>query len=210
MRDIAQRAAPLADRVASAVLGKATSDEIAILIGEAERTRRVAEEDHAAARARALDPVAGVDDASAAKREADDRHFELDRLGSALDALQSAHRDAKARETDARRRAAYDAAKGERDALVEELQEVYPEIERRLADLIGRVAANNDTLERINRSLPSGACWLSGAEEVARGGREKFDGYHEYAMHRPTRRLRLPCFKVDPRDPDAWPSRGRS
>ena len=50
MRDIAQRAAPLADRVSSAVLGKATSDEIAILIGEAERTRRVAEEDHAAAR----------------------------------------------------------------------------------------------------------------------------------------------------------------
>ena len=123
MRDIAQRAAPLADRVASAVLGKATSDEIAILIGEAEPTRRVAEEDLAAVRARALDPVAGVDDASAAKREADDRHFELDRLGSALDALQSAHRDAKARETDARRHAAYDAAKGERDALVEELQE---------------------------------------------------------------------------------------
>jgi hypothetical protein len=69
---------------------------------------------------------------------------------------------------------------------------------------------DNDTLECINRSLPSGACWLSGGEEVARGGREKFDGYHEYAMHRLTRRLRLPCFKVDPRDPDAWPFRGRS
>ena len=81
---------------------------------------------------------------------------------------------------------------------------------RALENTAIRVAANNDTLERINRSLPSGACWLSGAEEVARGGREKFDGYHEYAMHRLTRRLRLPCFKVDPRDPDAWPSRGRS
>jgi hypothetical protein len=48
---------------------------------------------------------------------------------------------------------------------------------RALENTAIRVAANNDTLERINRSLPSGACWLSGAEEVARGGREKFDGY---------------------------------
>jgi hypothetical protein len=51
---------------------------------------------------------------------------------------------------------------------------------------------------------------IGSSEEVARGGREKFDGHHKYAMHRLTPRLRLPFFKVDPLDPDAWPSRERS
>jgi hypothetical protein len=105
----------------------------------------------------------------------------------------------------ARRRVAYDAAQIERNSLVEELREVYPAIEQRLSDLMGRLTANNALLERINRNLPSGACRLKSAEEIARGGEERFSRYQEYLMHRLTNRLRLPRFEIDPRKPDAWP-----
>lgn len=207
MRTTAQTAVPLADRIAAAVSGKATSEEIAMLLDEAELARAAAKEKHAAARALSLDPTAGADAASAADANADRMRFEVDRLDAAIEALRAAHCDAKAAEAETRKRAAYEASKLERDALVEELREVYPDIEQRLADLIGRVAANNDTLERTNRSLPSGAPWLASSEEIARGGREKFDGYDGYARHRLTRQLRLPRFEVDPRHPDAWPPR---
>lgn len=50
--------------------------------------------------------------------------------------------------------AAHHAAKEDRNALVEELRQVYPKIERRLADLIGRVATRDATLERVNGTLP--------------------------------------------------------
>ena len=195
----------LADRIAGALSEETTSEEIAALIAEAEQTRRVAESDRDASHARALDPTAGADAASEAKRQTDDLRFEVERLESALEALRAAHKAAKAREADARRRTAYDAAKMERDALMEELRDVYPQLERRLADLIGRVAASDTALERINRNLPSDGNWLASAEEVARGGREKFGGYREYLDLRITSRLRLPRFEVEPRDPDAWP-----
>ena len=55
-------------------------------------------------------------------------------------------------------------------------EEVYPEMERRLSDLMGRVAASDTVLKQVNRNLPSGGEWLASAEEVARGGREKFGG----------------------------------
>ena len=84
---------------------------------------------------------------------------------------------------------------------------MYPEIEQRLSDLMSRLAASDTALERVNRNLPSGGAWLASAEEVARGGREKFSQYQEYLAHRLTSRLRLPRFEINPRDPDSWPSR---
>jgi len=195
------KAADLAERIAAAVKGVATSDEIAILIGDVEQARVAADDEQAAARARALDPVTRADAVASARHEADDLRFESDRLGTALEALQNAHREAKEREKDAQRRAVYEAAKAERDSLAEELRDVYPEIERCLTDLMGRVAANNESLEKVNLRLPASALELYSSEEVARPGRSKY----EYSMHQLSRRLRLPRFEIDPREPDAWP-----
>ena len=198
--------APLADRIAAALREETSSEEITALIADSEQSRSRAENDREAAQVRALDPTAGVEEACAAKRKADDLCFEVDRLESALDALRTAQSEAKEREADAVRRAAFDAAVAERDALVQELREVYPQIERRLAELVGRIAANNATLERVNSNLPSGSPGLAEAEEIARGGREKFGGRPEYLAQRITCRLRLPRFEFDPRDPDVWPA----
>jgi hypothetical protein len=206
MKSSPQELALLAKRIAAALNTETPSDEIAALIEEAQRARVAAEEAHGKAYARALDPTAGADDASVAKHEADDLRFEMDRLGSALDVLRRAHNEAKARESNEQRRAAYDAAKAERDALVQELREVYPDIERRLVGLVARVAANDAELERVNRSRPNKAPWLTGAEEVARGGRERFANYQEWLRHQITTGLRLPRFDIDPLSPFVWPT----
>ena len=132
-------------------------------------------------------------------------HFERDRLAAALEALRAAHREAMSREADSRRRAAHDAARNERDAVVEELRRDYPEIERRLSQLMHRLATSDEANRRVNRSLPSDTRPLQSAEEIARGGRERFTSYQDYIAHRLTHRLRLPRFEVKPRDPDASP-----
>ena len=78
--------AALADRIAAALREDRSSEEITALIANSERSRARAETDREAAQVRALDPTAGVEEASAAKRKADDLCFEVDRLDSALEA----------------------------------------------------------------------------------------------------------------------------
>jgi hypothetical protein len=53
-------------------------------------------------------------------------------------------------------KANYDTVKRERDALAEELREVYPDAARRIADLFARIAANDRAVDDINRTRPDG------------------------------------------------------
>jgi hypothetical protein len=64
----------------------------------------------------------------------------------------------------------------ERDKLAAELTEVYPPLAEKLADLVGRIAANDPAIERVNQKLPDGAKWLSNAELVARQLSNFLDG----------------------------------
>jgi hypothetical protein len=58
----------------------------------------------------------------------------------------------------------YETARTQRDELAKELAEVYPKMAAQLADIVGRIAANDLVLERINRkSLPQGAASLASA-----------------------------------------------
>jgi hypothetical protein len=65
----------------------------------------------------------------------------------------------------------YDALKRERDALAEELPEVYPDAACKIADLFGRIAANNEALAELHRSRPDGLDehYLRSAELHGRG-----------------------------------------
>jgi hypothetical protein len=206
MKSESTPSASLADRIALALREEVSSAEIADLIKDSKDARVAAEKAHEAAYSRALDPTANTERASAGKREADDLRFEMDRLDAALEALEGARKGAKAREENARRRAAYEAAKAERDALARELREIYPAVERQLSDLVRRVAFNDAELDVVNRNRPAGAAGLASAEEVARGGREKFGTAQEYLGYRITARLRLPKFEIDPLRPFAWPN----
>jgi hypothetical protein len=103
-----------------------------------------------------------------------------------------------------RRRAAYDAALAERDKLAAELAAVYPGLAEQLADIVGRIAANDAVIERVNRkSLPDGAGSLVSAEAMARG----LEGLVHGVVNVPriTEQLRLPAFRYSGRDPYLWP-----
>jgi hypothetical protein len=70
------------------------------------------------------------------------------------------------REEDHRRQIAYDKVKAERDALAEELARVYPPVAAQLAELFGRVEANNREVKFINRRLPTSQPPSPGNDEL--------------------------------------------
>jgi len=72
-------------------------------------------------------------------------------------------------EADARKRAAFEAARRERDDLSKELAQVYPEIVDKLVDLLRRLSANDLEVERVNANRPRGELPLAQAELQARG-----------------------------------------
>ena len=99
-----------------------------------------------------------------AARQALDAMVAVNRLGPLLLKLQARYQEVHAQEQivtwlaerEATWQAKHDAWSGERDALVEELRDVYPEPTRRIADLFVRIAANNKALDELNRTRPDG------------------------------------------------------
>ena len=88
----------------------------------------------------------------------EDAAFARDPLQAAMPRLQERLEKLRAAEEDARRWAAYEKAKAERDKLAEELARVYPPIVDQLVDLATRLAANDKALEACNRhARPAGA-----------------------------------------------------
>ena len=99
-----------------------------------------------------------------ATRQALDAMVAVNRLGPLLLKLQARYRDVHQQEQivswQDEREATWLAKEGawiaERDALVEELRDVYPEPTRKMADLFVRIAANNKALDELNRTRPDG------------------------------------------------------
>jgi hypothetical protein len=113
----------------------------------------------------------------------------VSRLRERLTELQSA-------EEDARRRAAYEEARAERDELAAEFARVYPPVAAQLADLLGRLRASDDRIEHMNaNALPRGYGPLLVAELVARN----LDGWVRNSVDIPriARRVQLPAFEYD-------------
>jgi hypothetical protein len=190
MRAVADRKPALDERIAEAFVGGTSSGLVAELIAEAQAAVVAAGEAFEAARTRALDPGLPATDVSAARCEMEDASF---------------RREVKRQEEEGRRRAAYDAALVERDALANELAAVYPVIADQLASLASRVAASDATIERVNQRLPDGATAIPCAELVARQLSNFFDGTAD--IPRITKHMRLPAFRYSGRDPYAWPLR---
>ena len=94
----------------------------------------------------------------------------------------------------------------ERDKLAAELTEVYPPLAEKLADLVGRIAANDPAIERVNQKLPDGAKWLSNAELVGRQLSNFLDGPSN--IPRITEHMRLPAFWTLPGCRGPCPCRG--
>jgi hypothetical protein len=99
--------------------------------------------------------------------------------------------------------AAIEAALVERDKLAKELAAVYEPIAQQLADLPGRIAANDVVIERVNRKLPDGKKSLANAELVARQLKSFFDGTG--GVPRISKHIRVPAFQYAGLDPYTWP-----
>ena len=175
---------------------------MAALIQEAELAARVAGDAAKRARTRALGPA--TIDAAAARREMEDAAFRHEWLQATVSRLRERLTELQSAEEENRRRAAYEEARAERDELAAELARVYPPLAAQLADLLGRLRASDDRIERMNaHALPRGCGPLLVAELVARG----LDGWVRNSVDIPriARRVQLPAFEYDAHHPYAWP-----
>ena len=193
----------LDERIAAAFAGGATSVEVAELVKEAEAAAVASGEAAEQARTRALDPALSAAEVARARRAMEDAAFARDRLQVAVHRLGDRVKELKWREESDRRQVAYDRVKAERDVLADELARVYPPLAAQLIDLLGRIAANDQQVELINRRLPDRCERLLVAELVARG----LGGFMSNSVQAPSivTAVRLPSFARDRHEPYAWP-----
>jgi hypothetical protein len=160
----------LDERIAAAFHEGVRSDAIAALIGTAEQALAAASERAHCARALALDPTLPMATVAAARKHMDDAIFARDRLQVALEKLRERLIAVQAEEENTRRLRIYEDAEAERDQLAQELRSSYPGVAERLADLLARIAANDQAVERINANgLPRDCDRLLVAELVVLG-----------------------------------------
>jgi hypothetical protein len=140
-----------------------TSTDIAVLIDEAEAIIAVDQ-------TRSLDPGAA--------RQAMMATLAANRIRPLLSKLQAryqqVHEQEQAAAWLAEREAEWlterDALKHERDALAEELREIYPDAAAKIVELFARIAANDKALAELDRARPAGVeQHLRSAELHARG-----------------------------------------
>jgi hypothetical protein len=143
-----------------------------------------------------------------ARRQMEDAAFQRDRLQVAVTKLRERLVAVKADEEDARRLRVYEEVAAERDLLADELREFYPATATRLAELLARIVANDQAVERINANgLPRNHGRLVCAELAARG----LDGWVQNSQplaRRLTNELCLPAFELQPGSNGyLWPRR---
>jgi hypothetical protein len=173
------------------------------LVKEAEAAAVAAGAAAEQAHIRALDPALPAAEVARAGRGKEDAAFGRDRLQVAVEKLGDRLKELQRREETQRCKIAYDRVRAERDTLAEELARVYPPVAAQLVDLLGRIAANNEQVDFINKRLPMGSGELLVAELVARG----LGGLVESSVDVPSiiRKVRLPSFEWSRHEPFAWP-----
>jgi hypothetical protein len=140
-----------------------TSADVAALIDEAEAGIAEAEKEATVDQTLSLDP-------KAARQAIADAAFAADPLRMLLSKLQVRYREVRAQEQSTDWRAECEVMKRQRDALAEELREVYPDALIKIVDLFVRITANNKALSELHQARPAGVMeHLVSAELHARG-----------------------------------------
>lgn len=192
------------DQIAASLQRGALSSEIAKLINEVELAAAAAGNAADASRQMALDPSLTAAEANVARTEMDHAAFRRDRLHAAVAKLTERKGQLRREEENQRRWTIYEKVEQERDRLSVELREIYPTFSARLADVLARIEANDQELERINgRELPDSAEKLRSAEMIARGLKTLVDGASD--IPRITKHARLPSFEYDRHARYTWP-----
>jgi len=142
-KTMTSNALPLDARIASAFGVDVRSDEVAALIAEVKDAAHAVSAAAERALERALDPALPANEVAGQRRAMEDAGFSREYLSAVLPRLQQRLDELCAAEEDARCRAAYERVKGERDALAQELAELYPAFVDKL------VAGQLDRIERV-------------------------------------------------------------
>ncbi|MBB5277723.1 hypothetical protein HNR26_003804 [Rhizobium rosettiformans] len=160
--------ADLENRIADAFTSTLSSAQIAALLREVDQADQAAQDASIRANEIALDPTTRPDAVAKARKEMEDADFTRRRMERATERLTELHDQAVKRERSEANRQEYDAARAERDQLVEDLKE-YPDLIDRVTALILRVRDNDARLERVNSLAAGDQAWLASAEYVASG-----------------------------------------
>jgi hypothetical protein len=140
-----------------------TSADIAALIDEVEAGIAKAEREGTVDQTLSLNP-------QAAQQAIADAAFAANRLRLLRSKLQVRYQEVHDREQATAWLAEHDVMKRERDALAEEVREVFPEAENKIVDLFVRITANNKALSELHQARPAGVMeHLVSAELHARG-----------------------------------------
>jgi hypothetical protein len=140
-----------------------TSAHVAALIEETEAAIAKADQEGTVEQTLSLDP-------KAARQAIADATFAANRLRTLLSKLQARYQQLRNEEETTAWLADLEALKPERDALAEELREVYPDAVAKIVDLFVRITANDKALSEVLQARPAGVMGrLLSAELHARG-----------------------------------------
>jgi uncharacterized coiled-coil DUF342 family protein len=144
--------------------------------------------------------IRSVKEKREAQRTIEHAASERQRLQSAIADLRERLKELEQQEKDARRWVKYREVEAECNKLAAELAAVYPELAKKLGELLPRLVENERLVAYVNElKLPSDAWPLRTAEMVARGIERNVD------FPRLLRVLRLPTFEYSPHEPYVWP-----
>jgi hypothetical protein len=121
------------------------------------------------------------------------------RLRAAIPRLQERQQQAAAAEYERDWRSQYEKVKADRDKLSAEFAQSYPELVVRLADLLGRMAALDKEVSKVNRARPTGVALHLLETELEARGLERFTT----AEPEIAKELKLPAFEHSAKL--AWP-----
>lgn len=139
-----------------------TAASLAELVVEIETAIAAAAEAATVSREQSVDPALCPDPKAA--------EITRGRLLTMLPRIQQRYHDVDSAETAAEWRIDFAARAEERNALANELRDVYPRLASQLADLFAKIAANDAALSRLHQDRPSSAKgFLLGAELTALG-----------------------------------------
>lgn len=163
----------LENRIADAFTSELSSAQISSLIQEVDQADRAAKQASEQANETALDPATRPDAVAKARKEMEDADFTRRRMAKAAERLKQLLDQAQKRERNEENRLEFEAARAERDQLVEDLKE-YPELLDKLTALILRVRDSDKRIERANSLCGSRDNWLHSAEFLACGSPENW------------------------------------
>jgi hypothetical protein len=144
----------LAERTRAALEPSARLKDVRSVLADNEAAFEQLKRDVGAAETAELDLALAPDEARAAHGRRTELQFDAARAEAAIQQLRDRVEELQSNEAETVRREAYATAKAANEALAEDLRTKGAAVLAELADLAGRIAANDALIARVNLELP--------------------------------------------------------